>query len=102
MKLSVEKGILTVSAEHKEEKKGTKDRVHWSERSYGHCKCLNCVSAYRSKINFVCEPLYIGTRSIRLPEGIDSGKISAEQENGVLRVTLPKAEGSTAQHIEIK
>ena len=36
------------------------------------------------------------------PKGIDSSKISAEMENGVLAVILPKQEASKPKAIEIK
>ena len=79
MKLSVEKGILTVSVEHKEEKEGTTGHVHFSERSYGSC-----------------------SRSVRLPDLVDVNSISAEQDSGVLRISLPKTEAPSPQHIEIQ
>ena len=79
VKLRVEKGILTVSAERKEEKEETEGRVHFSERSYGSC-----------------------SRSVRLPDRVDVNSISAEHENGVLRISLPKTEAPSPQHIEIQ
>ncbi len=41
-------------------------------------------------------------RSFSLGDGIDSEKIGAKLENGVLAVTLPKAEGVAARKIEVK
>ena len=41
-------------------------------------------------------------RSFSLGDGIDSEKIGAKLENGVLAVTLPKAEGAVARKIEVK
>jgi len=41
-------------------------------------------------------------RSIRLPEFVDGDKISAELNNGVLTVTVPKAQAAQPRRIEIK
>ncbi|MCX7984009.1 MAG: Hsp20/alpha crystallin family protein [Bacteroidetes bacterium] len=42
------------------------------------------------------------TRSIEIPHDVDAEKITAEMNNGVLRVTLPKAEVARTRTIEIK
>lgn len=41
-------------------------------------------------------------RSIQLPEFVDGEKISAEFTNGLLIVTVPKAQAAQARRIEIK
>lgn len=41
------------------------------------------------------------SRSLRVPEGIDAEKISAKLEDGVLTVTLPKAEGAKRREIAV-
>ena len=41
-------------------------------------------------------------RKFRLPRNIQSGKISAQMENGVLRLTLPKASDAQARNIVIQ
>jgi HSP20 family protein len=41
-------------------------------------------------------------RSIQVPGEIDADKISAELENGILRVVLPKAQNARARTITIK
>lgn len=41
-------------------------------------------------------------RSVRLPKGIDAGKISAEIMNGILKVVLPKAEEVKPREIRIQ
>jgi HSP20 family protein len=41
-------------------------------------------------------------RSIRLPEFVDGEKISAEFNNGLLTITVPKAQAAQARKIEIK
>lgn len=40
-------------------------------------------------------------RSFRLPEGIDSEKLTAECENGILTVWLPKSEKARARRIQV-
>lgn len=40
-------------------------------------------------------------RAIRLPEFVDGDRISAEYRNGVLSVTIPKAQAAQARRIEI-
>jgi HSP20 family protein len=41
-------------------------------------------------------------RSIRLPEFVDGEKISAQFTNGLLTITVPKAQAAQARRIEIK
>jgi HSP20 family protein len=41
-------------------------------------------------------------RSLRLPEFVDADKISADFANGLLTVTVPKAQAAQARRIEIK
>lgn len=41
-------------------------------------------------------------RSVQLPEEVDTGAVSARMRNGVLTVTLPKLEATTARHIDIE
>ena len=41
-------------------------------------------------------------RSVRLGYEIDSAKISAEMSNGILTITLPKAEEAKPKQIEVK
>jgi HSP20 family protein len=60
-------GMLTVKGEKKSERKEEKDDFHITERSYGSFQ-----------------------RSFRLPDTVDEEKITANLENGVLRVTLQK------------
>jgi HSP20 family protein len=41
-------------------------------------------------------------RALRLPESVDAGKIQSTYENGVLTVTLPKAEEKKKKQIKIQ
>ena len=41
-------------------------------------------------------------RSIRLPEFVDSDKIQAEFTNGLLKISVPKAQAAQPRRIEIK
>jgi len=41
-------------------------------------------------------------RSVRLPVGIDASKVQARLQDGILTITLPKAEGSRPRKVEIK
>ncbi|MCF6194643.1 MAG: Hsp20/alpha crystallin family protein [Kangiellaceae bacterium] len=67
VKVSIDKNILTFSGERRTEVKDEKE--HRIERSYG---------------SF--------SRSFSLPDNIDDTKISAENKDGMLYLTIPKAE----------
>mmetsp|Transcript_18458 Transcript_18458/g.30056 ORF Transcript_18458/g.30056 Transcript_18458/m.30056 type:complete len:139 (+) Transcript_18458:1321-1737(+) len=73
--VSVEEGILTISAHHEQEKNGDDDKMHWSERSVGHV-----------------------TRKVRLPDNVDVKKIQANQADGVLRISMPKVGEQASVH----
>jgi HSP20 family protein len=76
--ISVENNILTLRGERKFEKKAEGDNYHRVERSYG---------------SF--------TRSFTLPQTVTSDGATADFDNGVLRVSLPKREETKARKIEI-
>jgi HSP20 family protein len=76
--ISVENNILTLRGERKFEKKTEGDNYHRIERSYG---------------SF--------TRSFTLPQTVTADGATADFENGVLRVALPKREETKARKIEI-
>jgi HSP20 family protein len=65
--VQIEKDVLTIKGEKKEEKSGQEGSRYFNERHYG---------AFE--------------RSIRLSSAVDKEKISAKFENGILHVTLPK------------
>ena len=76
--VSVENNVLTLKGERKFEKKTEGDNYHRVERSYG---------AF--------------TRQFTLPQTVTSDGASADFDNGVLRVALPKREETKARKIEV-
>jgi HSP20 family protein len=76
--ISVENNVITLRGERKFEKKTDGDNYHRVERSYG---------------SF--------TRSFTLPQTVTAEGATADFENGVLRVSLPKREETKARKIEI-
>lgn len=54
--------------------------------------------------NYICRERRIGafSRSIALPDGLKTDKAEATFENGVLTLTIPKAEEKKAKTIKIK
>jgi HSP20 family protein len=79
VKITVESNVLTIRGEKKQEEKTTKNGYRRIERSYGSFQ-----------------------RSFRLPDTINAGKIDAVYKDGVLTVTLPKAEEAKPKQIEVK
>ena len=77
IEISLHDGTLTISGERKQE--GT-----------------NGETAQRTE-------RYVGTfrRNITLPTRVDAGKVSATYENGILKVTLPKAEEAKPKQIQV-
>lgn len=78
VKVKFEENTLTVSGERKSETKSDENNYHRVERAYGS----------------FC-------RSVRLPKNVNSQKINASFKNGVLEITLPKAEEVKPKEIEI-
>ena len=78
LNVSLDKNILTISGEKKSDNEESDRKYHLVERRYGSFK-----------------------RSFRLPEDIDSGKISAKVENGILSITIDKAEEKLPKVIDI-
>jgi len=79
VKITLESNILTIRGEKKEEKEAKKENYHRIERSYG---------AFQ--------------RSFNLPTTVKSDKIDAVYNNGVLSISLPKAEEAKPKRIEVK
>jgi HSP20 family protein len=78
IKIEFEQNILTVSGEKKTEKEEKSEKYHRVERRYGS----------------FC-------RSLRLTE-VDGEKITAVYKNGVLEITVPKAEKAQPKKISIE
>ena len=76
--LSIENNVITLRGERKFEKTDETDNYHRVERSYG---------AF--------------TRSFTLPQTVSPEGATAEYNNGVLRVTLPKREETKARRIQV-
>jgi HSP20 family protein len=78
--VKVEGSVLTVSGERKFEKETEQENFHRVERTYG-----------------------TFTRSFTLPETVDTEKISAKYDKGVLHISIPKVETKpkTAKVIKI-
>jgi HSP20 family protein len=67
VEVKIANGMLTIKGEKKEEKEEKKENYHLSERRFGSFQ-----------------------RSFTLPAGVDTDKIEASYNNGVLAITLPK------------
>jgi len=76
--ISVENNVITLRGERKFEKKVDGDNYHRVERSYG---------------SF--------SRSFTLPQTVTADGATADFDNGILRVSLPKREETKARKIEI-
>jgi len=77
--LTLEKDMLIISGERSEEKEEEDENYYRRETSYG---------SFR--------------RSVRLPVEVEADKITADYKNGVLTVTLPKANGKAAKTITVE
>jgi len=77
--ISVHGDVLTISGEKKLEKEESKDHYYHRESSYG---------AFR--------------RQLSLPAEVDAKKVEAQYKDGVLAITLPKAETSKAIKVKVK
>jgi len=79
IKVTVEGGVLSITGERKVEKEEKHKKYHRIERSYG-----------------------TFTRSFTLPEAASADKVSAEFNDGVLKVHLPKEEKAKPKSVEVK
>lgn len=70
---------LKISGERATDKDETNKKYHVIERSYGRFE-----------------------RTIQLPDNIDSDKVEALHENGVLKIALPKTEAAKPKVIDVK
>ncbi len=78
VKITLESSVLTIRGEKKQEKEIKEDNLHRIERSYGSFQ-----------------------RSFTLPTTVKSDKIEANYRDGVLTVTLPKAEEAKPKQITV-
>ncbi|HEX4804184.1 MAG TPA: Hsp20/alpha crystallin family protein [Myxococcaceae bacterium] len=79
IQVKLEGDTLTIQSERKQEKEEKGENQLRTERSYG-----------------------LFSRSFVLPSSVDGSKPEARYLNGVLMVTLPKAEAAKARVIEVK
>lgn len=79
VKVKFEEGLLTITGEKKTEREEKDVNYHRVERSYGKFE-----------------------RSFRVPTQVMNDKIEAKFEDGVLQITLPKAEEVKPKEIEVK
>jgi HSP20 family protein len=79
VKITLESNILTIRGEKKAEKETKEKNYHRIERSYGSFQ-----------------------RSFTLPTSVKNDKIDAEYKDGILSITLPKAEEAKPKQIEVK
>jgi len=76
--ITITDDILTLKGEKKEEREVKKENYHRIERSYGSFQ-----------------------RSVNLPTGVQSDKAKASYKDGVLKITVPKAEEAKPKQIKI-
>ncbi len=79
VKITLESNILTIRGEKKAESEVKQKDYHRTERSYGSFQ-----------------------RSFTLPNTVKNDKIDAVYKDGILTVSLPKAEESKPKQIEVK
>ena len=79
VEITISDGILSVRGEKRQEKEDKGEDYHRIERRYGSFH-----------------------RSFRIPGKVESDKIDASYKDGILKVLLPKAEGTETKKIEIK
>ena len=76
--ISLHEGVLSIAGERKEEEKHEDAETYRSERFFGRFQ-----------------------RSVTLPASVDGGKVNASYKDGILTVTLPKAEEAKPKQITI-
>ena len=77
--ITISDGILSVKGEKKHETEDKGENYHRIERHYGSFH-----------------------RSFRIPGRVESDKVDASYKDGILKVLLPKAEGTETKKIDIK
>ncbi|UCG38519.1 MAG: Hsp20/alpha crystallin family protein [bacterium] len=79
VEISLKDDLLTISGEKKEEKEEKGENRYYMERSYGRF-----------------------SRTLTLPVRVKGEKVKATFKDGVLEVTLPKAEEEKAREVQVK
>lgn len=79
VKISMQDNVLTIRGEKKAEKKAREGNMHRIERYSGSFQ-----------------------RSFSLPNSVKNDRIEAEFKDGILTITMPKAEEAKAKEIEVK
>jgi HSP20 family protein len=79
MDVRIEQGVLTLHGERKQETEIREESAYRMERVYG-----------------------TFTRSFALPATVDASKVTASYKDGILEVTVPKAETAKPKKIEIR
>jgi HSP20 family protein len=79
IEISLHDGVLTLSGERKEEKKFSDANIHRSERFVGRFQ-----------------------RSLTLQTPVEPNQVKAVYQDGILTVTLPKAETAKPKQIQVK
>ena len=79
VRVEVENGVLTLHGERKFEREVKEENYHRVERTYG-----------------------TFSRSFTLPSTVDSARIEARFKDGILEVTLPKAEDAKPKRIDVQ
>jgi len=79
LNITLTDGIITIKGEKKKETEEKEENYHRIERHYGSFE-----------------------RSFRVPDKVKTDKLDANYKDGVLKLTLPKAEISDVKKIEVK
>jgi HSP20 family protein len=78
IKVSFENNVLTVEGERQFRNEGARDQYHRVERGYG-----------------------VFRRSFTLPATVDATRVTANYQDGVLTITLPRREESRPRQIQV-
>jgi len=79
VKITLQENILTIKGEKKDEKETKDSNFHRVERSYGSFQ-----------------------RSFTLPTSVKQDKVDAQYKDGILTISLPKAEEAKSKQVEVK
>lgn len=79
VKITLQDNVITIRGEKKDEKETNESNYHRVERSYGSFQ-----------------------RSFNLPSAVKGDKVDAQYKDGILTISLPKAEEAKHKQIEVK